>query len=310
MPAPLTATADDTPERTHRRRDTTGLSIGALRAFVAVVDLGSFSRAAAEIGVSQPNISNQINALEQACGVRLLHRRSQNQSLTDAGRELYTRARLVISRMRDFETAANLFGSLKRGRIVVGYSTPPVAMTLIGHFMRTYPEIEMVARHGNTESLRADLMECRIDTAIMSLMDPDPSLTCHLIAPQGLNLLVPSSHPFAGRSDIAVSDLSGLGIVAREEGSVTRTLSEMAFESIGAPFQPVLTVESREAVKEAAANGVGLGFVLDGEIGEDVRLKALPIRGLTRKVGVYVVALRESLEIPAVSAFARLAEVG
>lgn len=303
----MTAPLDETPDRASRRRETSGLSIGALRAFVATVDLGSFSRAAAELGVSQPNVSNQIIALEQACGVRLLHRRSQNQALTDAGRELYTRARLVISRMSDFEATANLFSSLKRGRIVVGYSTPPVAMTLIGHFMRTYPDIELVARHGNTESLRADILECRADTAIMSLIEPEPALNSHLIASQGLNLMVPSAHPFAGRSAIDVADLPGLALVSREDGSVTRILSEQALAAAGVPFSPVLTVESREAVKEATANGVGFGFVLDGEIGEDARLKALPVRGLSRKAGVYLVSLRESLEIPAVSAFMRLA---
>lgn len=290
-----------------RRRENSSLSIGALRAFVAVADLGSFSRAAAELGVSQPNISNQIMALEQACGLRLLHRRSQNQSLTDAGRELYTRARLVISRMHDFETAANLFSTLNRGRIVIGYSTPPVAMALIGHFMRTYGNIEVVARHGNTADLRAELQECRIDVAITSLMEPDPSLSCHLIAHQGLNLLLPASHPFCGRADITVEELKGMAFVAREEGSVTRLLSEAALSAGGGTFDPVLTVESREAVKEATANGVGLSFILDGEIGEDARLKALPVRGLTRSVGVYAIALKESLEIPAVSAFVRLA---
>lgn len=307
MAAPVEG-AEEGVERSGRRRETNGLSIGALRAFVAVVDLGSFSRAAAELGVSQPNISNQIIALEQGCGLRLLHRRSQNQALTDAGRELYTRARLVISRMHDFETAANLFSTLKRGRIVIGYSTPPIAMSLIGHFMRTYGDVEVIARHGNTAALRADLQDCRIDVAITSLMEPDPGLSCHLIARQGLNLLMPSTHPFAARSDIAASELTGLTFVAREEGSVTRLLSEAALSAAGAPFAPVLTVESREAVKEATANGVGLGFILDGEIGEDVRLRALPIRGLARTVGVYAVALRESLEIPAVSVFTRLAK--
>lgn len=307
--APATpGNTDATPQEPQtRRRENSSLSIGALRAFVAVADLGSFSRAAAELGVSQPNISNQIMALEQACGLRLLHRRSHNQSLTDAGRELYTRARLVISRMHDFETTANLFSTLNRGRIVIGYSTPPIAMALIGHFMRTYGNIEVVARHGNTAGLRAELQECRIDVAITSLMEPDPTLSCHLIAHQGLNLLLPASHPFCGRADITVEELKGMAFVAREEGSVTRLLSEAALSAAGGTFDPVLTVESREAVKEATANGVGLSFILDGEIGEDARLKALPVRGLTRSVGVYAIALKESLEIPAVSAFVRLA---
>ena len=131
----MAVSPDDGAERS-RRREAGSLSIGALKAFVTVVDQGSFSRAAAVLGVSQPNISNQINALEQICGVRLLNRRTQNQNLTDAGRELYTRARLVISRVDDFEMTANLFSGLKRGRMSIGFSTPPATMQLISQFRR------------------------------------------------------------------------------------------------------------------------------------------------------------------------------
>ena len=294
-------------DRPSGRRETAGLSIGALRAFVATVDAGSFSRAALMLGVSQPNVSSQISALEQACGVRLLHRRSQNQILTDAGRELYVRARLVISRMEDFESMANLFSDLKRGRLVVGFSTPPVALRLIGEFMRTYPDIDIGTRLGNTAALRQDVLECRADAAILSLLEPDPQLACQLIAPQGLNLIAPTAHPFAKRARVTAVDLPGLGIVSREEGSVTRALTEAAFAKAGAPFRPILTVESREAVKEAVANGIGFGTVLDGEVGEDRRIKALPLEDLDMGTGVYIVSLRESLEIPAVKVFVELA---
>lgn len=298
---------DFSSDRASRRREGTGLSIGALRAFVGVVDHGSFSRAAAAMGVSQPNISNQINALEQACGARLLNRRSQDQSLTDVGRELYTRARLVISRMEDFEATARLFGSIKRGRLVIGFSTPPIAMPLIAEYRRTYPDIEIGSRLGNTQSLIRDVMECRIDVAIASLLEPDAGLACHLLREQGLNLLVPVDHPFAQREAIDVKDLAGLALILREEGSVTRALTELALAWAGASASPAFVAESREAVKEAAACGIGFGCVLDGEAGRDARLKSLPIRGFQRRAGVYVVSLRESAGIPALGAFLGLA---
>jgi len=289
------------------RRETAGLSIGALRAFVAVVDVGGFSKAAAILGISQPNVSNQISALEHACGVRLVNRRSQNQTLTDAGRELYVRAKLVVSRMDDFEALATLFGGLKRGRLIIGLSTPPVALRLIGDFMRTYPDIEVATRLGNTSSLLQDVFDCRIDAAILSLLEPDTSLACQVLAPQRLNLLLPATHPFAARKSASVKDLAGIALVSREDGSVTRALTERAFTQAGAPFRPILIVESREAVKESVANGVGLGVILDGEIGEDSRLRALPIRDLEAEAKVCLATLKESLGIPAVAAFAELA---
>jgi DNA-binding transcriptional LysR family regulator len=297
-------------ERSKGRREANGLSIGALRAFVTIVDQGSFSKAAQELGVSQPNVSNQIIALEQACGVRLLHRRTQNQTLTEAGRELYTRARLVINRMDDFEFIARQFIGLKRGRLVVGYSIPSVALKLIGHFMRTYPDIEVSAKHGNTNDLLGSLGDCRIDVALISLLEPDSTLACHLVAPQGLNLLIPASHPFASRSEIHVEDLSGLALVTREEGSVTRALTILAHKQVGLEFRPVFSVESREAIKEAVVNGMGFGTILDGEIGEDKRLKALPLLGLEQKAGVYLTCLKENLEIPAVNSFIRMSNGG
>ena len=300
-------TRDASADRPAGRRETAGLSIGALRAFVAAVDTGSFSRAALQLGVSQPNVSSQISALEQACGVRLLHRRSQNQILTDSGKELYVRARLVLSRMEDFESMANLFSDLKRGRLVVGFSSPPVALRLIGDFMRTYPDIEIGTRLGNTASLRQDVLECRADVAILSLLEPDPQLACQLIAPQGLNLLAPTGHPFCKRKQAKLTDLQGLGLISREEGSVTRSLTEAAYARVGAPFRPILTVESREAVKEAVANGIGFGTVLDGEVGEDRRITALPLDMPENQAGIYCVSLRENLEIPAVKTFVELA---
>jgi len=304
----LAMTGDDPrSERASRRREGSGLSIGALRAFVGVVDHGSFSRAAAAMGVSQPNISNQINALEQACGARLLNRRSHDQSLTDVGRELYTRARLVISRMNDFEATARLFGGIKRGRLVIGFSTPPFTMPLIAEYRRTYPDIEIGTRLGNTQSLIRDVIECRVDVAMVSMLEPDNSLACHLLREQGLNLVVPADHPFAQREAIDVKELAGLSLILREEGSVTRALTEQALAWVGATPTTALVLESREAVKEAAACGIGFACILEGETGSDRRLKALPIRGFRRTAGVYLVSLRESAEIPALGAFLGLA---
>ncbi|MFN3228231.1 MAG: LysR substrate-binding domain-containing protein [Asticcacaulis sp.] len=292
---------------TGRRRETGSLSIGALKAFVAVVDQGSFSRAAQTLGVSQPNVSNQINSLEQICGVRLLNRRTQNQTLTEAGRELYTRARLVLSRVEDFEATANLFTGLKRGRLTVGFSTPPITMQMISRFQQTWPDVSVLTRLGNTRTLTQDVLDCRVDVAILSLLEPDPALACHRVFEQGLNVMVPLDHALAKEPAISPQTLATLPLVAREDGSVTRALTEIALGHGAACLDRAFVVESREAAKEATAQGLGFALVLDGETGSDSRLCAVPVAPLTRKAGVYLVTLRENLEIPAVSAFVALA---
>ena len=82
--------------------------------------------------------------------------------------------------------------------------------------------------------------------------------------------MVPVDHPFAQRAHIEARELGGLPLVLREEGSVTRALTEIALGRSATSVERGFIVESREAVKEATAHGIGFGCILDGEIGHDV----------------------------------------
>ena len=283
-----------------------GLSLSALRVFVTVVDTGSFSRAAENLGMSQPNASSQVVSLEQACGVRLLQRR-QPVSLTDAGRDLFVRARLILSRVDEFENSVRDLRDLQRGRLTVGFSTPSAALRLIADFMRAHPGIEIATALGNTESLLSDIQNCRIDVGIMTLMEPRPSLSNTLIARQHLVACVPRRHRLARAQTIALADLAAEPLVAREPGSMTQQLLDGAMAERGLAPQVRLRVASREALKEAVAQGIGLGAVLHDEAGSDMRLRAVPITGIAATAGIYAVNLNESIDLPAVAAFAALA---
>jgi len=285
------------------RRDG-GLTISALRTFVAVVDAGSFTRAAVALGVTQPNISNQITALEQVCGLRLLNRRSHSQSLTDAGRDIYTRARIVLSRMSDLESAAHMFSGLRKGRLTVGFSSPTVALGAIGRLMRAHPEIEVQTRTGNTTSMRQDVLACRVDAAIVSMLEPDDGMVCTIVETNHLALLVPHDHQLAQQSAIAFDDIPALPLILREEGSVTRALVERAFLDLPRPLTPVLTVQGNAGVKEAVVAGIGVAPIFASEAGQDSRLKAVPLRGKNLTAGLYFITLPENLEMPTVAAFA------
>lgn len=284
-----------------------GLSIGALRTFVAVVDAGSFSKAALALGVTQPNVSNQITAMEQICGFRLLNRRSQTQSLTDSGRDIYVRARIVLSRMADLETAANMFSNLRQGRLNIGFSSPTAALGAISRFMRAHPDIEVQTRTGNTGSLRQDVLDCRVDAAIMSMLEPDAGLACTHLETNRLALLVPQDHKLARRNVIEFQDIAAWPVILREEGSVTRALVERALLDLARPLTPILAVHGNAGVKEAVAAGIGVAPIFASEAGQDVRLKAVPLRGQNLTAGLYLVTLAENLEMPAVAAFAAVA---
>ncbi len=283
-----------------------GLSLTALRVFVAVVDAGSFSRAAEALGMSQPNVSLQVVNLEQTCGVRLLQRR-QPVALTDAGRDLFVRARLILSRVEEFESSVRDLRDLQRGRLTVGFSSPAAALQLIAAFLRAHPGIEIATGLGNTESLLADIQNCRIDIGIMTLTEPRPSLSNTLIAKQHLVACLPRRHRLARADAISLAELAGEPLVVREAGSMTQQLFDRACAQRGLSPQARLRVASREALKEAVAQGIGLGVVLHDEAGSDARLRHVPITGIAVAAGIYAVCLNESMDLPAVAAFASLA---
>lgn len=288
-------------------RDVRLNSIVDIRTFVAVVEHGSFSKAAEFLKISQPSVSQRLHNLEEIFGLRLLERRG-GVELTEAGRDLFNRARLLLSRIDEFEMGAEELRTLKRGRISVGYSSPALAMACAARYMREYPGIGINFVIGNTRTLGEALHSLKIDIGIMTLAGPSEGLHCRLIARQRLVLCGPRNSDPAKAGRVRPADLTDLPLILREQGSMTRELFERAIRDLGLVTGRTLEVPSREAVKEAVAAGLGYGIMLDGELGRDSRLKQIVIDDLTVDAGTYAVTLIASVELPYVKAFLELCQ--
>lgn len=118
-----------------------------LRVFVAVVDNGSFSRAAEALRMARPGVTNAINALEADVGARLLQRTTRRTSLTAEGERFYDRATRLLT---DISDAKNLFGGgsfAPRGRLRIDIPvalSAPLIIERIPEFKRLYPDIEII----------------------------------------------------------------------------------------------------------------------------------------------------------------------
>jgi DNA-binding transcriptional LysR family regulator len=278
------------------------VTLGGLKSFVAVAEAQSFSGAAAALGVSQPTVSVQLAALEQACGVLLFHRKPQ-LTLTEAGADLFVRARLALSRVGEFEASARDLRTMQRGHLTLGLSTPHVALPILSAFMRTYPSVTVATSVGNTAELLEDVGKCRVDIGIMTLVEPPPNLACTLISAPRLALCMRHDDPLAGRTALHPRDVKDRGFIMREDGSMTRVVLEKAFAAHGVTPTVCLVLGSREAIKEAVAEGMGLGAIFENEVGPDPRLAKVALATAPVAHGVYAVCLKEALDIPAVRAF-------
>lgn len=299
--------ADDRPvkndagPRPAGRRDG-GITLSALRTFVAVAEAGSVSRAAEAIGVSQPTVSIQLGGLESACGV-LLVRRKPSVALTDAGQDLFVRARLILGRLDEFEDSVAALRGLRRGRLSIGMSAPHVAMPLLAAFVASHEAITVTASNGNTATLLDQVARCRIDVGVMTLLAPEPGFECVLLARPRLAVCVPRGHPLASRASVRTNELARLPLLLREPGSMTRHLFETVLATEGVAPRVTIELGSRESVKEGVAAGLGVAVMFDDEVERDTRLVAVPLAGRLPGSGVYAVVSPESLEIPVVRAF-------
>lgn len=283
------------------------MNLAQLRAFHAVASHRTFSAAAQALGVSQPAITQHVKSLEDAVGTRLFVRNTGGVELTPNALDLLPRVRQVILMLDDIAERVDGARSLTVGHLAIGLCAPYVAMPILERFTAAHPGVRLDVRLENSGSLLDLIAQNRVDVAIVTMPVPHPDFACDLLVCQQVQILVHDGHHWWDRSHIAVHELLGQRLVTREPGSMTRQLFETALASHSLEISPHLVLGSREAVKEAVAARIGIGIVLDQELGRDPRLRAIPVSDVRITAGEYLVARQETRSLGAVAAFAAIA---
>jgi len=279
-----------------------------LRAFHAVATEGGFTRAAAALRVSQPTLSSQVKALEQAHGVRLFERRGRTVVPTELGRALLDISRRLFALETEAEQLLAAAHGLVRGHLRIGADAPYHILEALADFGQRYPGVRLSLVTGNSETLRHDLFEHRTDVAVIANVPGDPRLVALPLRHDRLVAFVGRRDPWARRRQIRLAELASRRLVLRELGSTTRRVFEMALARAGVALGEVLEVGGREAVREAVAAGLGIGIVSASEFGDDRRLAHLALAGAEVDVIEYLVCLAESRDLRLVRAFVEIVE--
>ena len=140
--------------------------IQAIRLFIRVVDLGSFSRAAVDMGIGQPSATKLVAQLEKRLGSRLLHRSTHGVTPTEIGALYYEKCRLIAHHVDEAETVAALMQSQVQGALRISTSVAfgrRVLVPLVMRFMRAHPKLQVEL---SFEDRYANLVEQGIDVAI------------------------------------------------------------------------------------------------------------------------------------------------
>lgn len=279
-----------------------------LRAFDMVVREGGFSRAAQALGLTQPALTIQVKALEDAYGVKLLERSGRTVTLTETGTTLFELTRRLFALEDEMQELLTASRELRRGRLMVAADGPHIVMGMFARFRERYPGVELSVTLGNTAFVRRQLLERRVDVGILPGIEDEPSLERVLLWRHSPVLIVPHGHPWADRRSVAVAELDGQPMLMREGGSNTQRALNLALERAGAAPRTVLVLGSREAVLGAVAAGLGLGVVWKVEAEGDGRFRMLDIDDPQMTSIDYVACLRTDRNRRTVRAMLALAE--
>ena len=288
------------------------MDLRQLRAVVAIVDHGGFTRAAAALHVAQPSLSQTVRTLEAELGVELFHRTGRRVTLTAAGEALLEPARRALRDADTAREAAAAVAGLVAGHVDV-VALPTLAVVpvaeLVGRFRRAHPAVTVrLTEPEDPAALVAMLRDGRSELGFTELPLADDDLETLVLADQRYDAVLPpgSSAPDAIAAAIPLQRLADLPLVTTPPGTSTRHLADDAFA--GAGLRPTIAVETshREVIVPLVLAGAGAAL-LPHELAADAAergAEAHPVRpAITRRIGV---AHRKGSLSPAARAFLEL----
>ena len=242
----------------------TGINFHQLYIFHCVARLRSFSKAAEELGISQPAVSIQVRELEKQIGSGLLNRMHRGLQLTEAGEVVFGYAQRIFSLSDEMESVVQKSRGLKSGRLSIGSSTTPGGYILpwvIGQFRRRYPGVEVSLSITNTQSVLAKIRRRELDLGMVGTPVSIRGLSSFPYVEDEIVIIAAPTHPIGSRRQIKLQDLDGEDFILREPGSATRYTAEKCIDGHGITMKVVMELGSNEAVKRAVAAGLGLGII-------------------------------------------------
>lgn len=264
-----------------------------IRSFLEVVNEKSFTNASRNLKISQASISHQIGQLEKMLGIKLIHRNSQDFSLTGEGRIF---VKFCHKLMKDVEgLKADMQAGTFGGVVSIISSSIPGAYILpeiLSQFRKKEKDgVYFKLDIGNSREAVEKIKQGEADLAIVGREIRHPALTYTKIFEDEVVLV--AGKDYSGT--IKVSDIKTVPLILRESGSGTKNAAEIFLNEhdiLPSELNVIMECSSPEGIKEAVIKGLGFAFISKLAIEEDIKsgkLKIIPIKGLDIKRDFFLV---------------------
>ncbi|WFF40308.1 LysR family transcriptional regulator [Salinicola endophyticus] len=244
------------------------MELRTLRYFVAVAEELHFSRAAARLGISQPPLSQQIKALEEELGGRLLVRTNRRVALTAAGTLFLDEAREVLARAERASRLVSRLGRGESGQLRIGFTTSVPLTSLLPrtlmHYRQRYPDVDLRMHELNSQRQITPLLEGDLDIGIMRRATLPPELSAFTLIREPLVAVV-NAQSELGASDtpLSLAELATQPFVYFSPAAGTGLLDQfnVLFAQRGLTPRLVQEVGGPNTIISLVASGLGVSLL-------------------------------------------------
>ncbi len=283
------------------------ITMQQMEAIIALVQEGSFSRAAKKMLLTQPALTKNIKNIEICLGVRVVNRSTSGISLTPEGKIIYEYARRIIKLRNDAGEKINQLHENTGGEIYIGASTIPATYILpraLSLFRKKNNDARVHVQTADSEEVMNMVLAGEVEIGLIGKEALNRKLLAEPLWKDRLVLAVPRHHPWCQRKSITFEDLSQEPFVIREKGSATRDVLECYLKEHNAPaltqFNICSEFGSSEAIKEAIIAGLGVSILSLHAIKRELvqgLLREIKIAGLPDMERVFYLIRQKQLDL-------------
>ncbi|MBO0682755.1 MAG: LysR family transcriptional regulator [Candidatus Dormibacteraeota bacterium] len=234
-----------------------------IEAFLEVARLGSVSRAADALYVTQPTLTARLHALEREAGAQLFIRARQGMRLTEAGHTFLPYAERAVRAVREGRRAIQEVGSGSAGRLQVA-AAPAVSTyvlpEVLERFVKVHPRVEVAVRTGHSEDVLQMVLRDEAQVGLgRALRHPDIELQS--LYEEELVLVLAPDHPFARRRAVSMADVGSEQLILFDRTSSYYEVTQAAFLSAGFALPALMEMDNIEAAKKMVERGLGVALL-------------------------------------------------
>ena len=261
----------------------------ALKAFMAVAEQGSFSRAADQLFLTQPAVSKRIIKLEQQLKARLFDRIGRNVYLTVAGQHLLPKAKAILEAMADtVDELTNLSGRVG-GQLRIATSHHISLHRLpkpLSKFIALYPQVELDIQFAESEVIYEGLLQGRWQLGIITLNpEPDTQIQQQAIWQDKMQFVAAPEHPLTQQYSIELSQLSSFPALLSKTNTFTRSIVEQDFAAQNLALNVAMSTNNLDTIRMMVSIGMGWSILPHTLINSQIKVIDTLSKPIVRQLG-------------------------